>query len=59
MIKFSRTYIETINAFHTSIKSIFKKSIGLSALERCPAGYATIQFPQDKNATNLFVIALF
>ena len=44
---------------HQNLRSIFNRSIELSALEHCPAGYDIIQFPQDKNATNPIVIQMF
>ena len=43
---------------YQNIKSILKKSIDISTLEQCPAGYDLTMFPDDKNAVYPFVIPI-
>ena len=43
---------------YQNIKSILKKSIDISTLEQCPAGFDITMFPEDKNAIYPFVIPI-
>ena len=43
---------------YQNIKSILKKSIDISTLEQCPAGFDITMFPEDKNAVYPIVIPI-